>query len=338
MPNAALSTALSALILGAAALTLSACAPADAHEHGPDTHTHGPDTHTHDMADTAGTLPTLDDIAEPKLSVTPLRPNMDALIGPGGNIAVLYGEDGALLVDDKFADNADEILARVGARSGARPVFVLNTHYHGDHTGSNAEMKAAGAVVVAHHGARELMASEIENRLFGRTVEAREPAAFPDMTFRSDMTIDFATDAGGDRVDLIHVPAAHTSGDLIVHFRAADVLHLGDNFFNGMFPYVDIDAGGSLQGMIDAQKTALDLAGADTVVVPGHGPITDRDGLAGSIALLEDIRDRMQARLDAGADLDTVLAADIYDDLGMDDGFINQERIARIAFRSLSQE
>ena len=277
-------------------------------------------------------VPTLDSIVDPKLSTEPLNASMDVMFGPGGNILVLYGDTGALLVDDKFADNGDEILARVNARAGVLPVFVLNTHFHGDHSGSNAQMRSAGALVVAQEGARDLMSRDIENQLFGRTVEARPDADHPNVTFRSEMRLDFAD----QEVHMLHVPNAHTGGDMVVHFPDADVIHMGDNHFNGMFPYVDIDSGGSLAGMIAAQGLGLRLAGADTVVIPGHGPVTDKDGLQASYDNLLVIRDRMQAEIDAGRTLDEVLARDIYADLGMNEGFINNERIARIAYRSLS--
>ena len=277
--------------------------------------------------------PTLADIADPKLTVETIRPELDVLFGPGGNIGVLYGEEGALLVDDKFERNADEILARVAARGGAAPVFVLNTHYHGDHTGSNAAMKAAGATIIAHEGVTDLMSRDIDNQLFGRTVEARDPSALPQETFAESLELDFA----GQTLRLVHAPAAHTGGDLLVHFPDSDAIHMGDNFFNGMNPYIDIDAGGSLQGMIDAQKAGVDLAGPGTVVIPGHGPLTDREGLQASHDRLVRIRDLMQARVDAGDTLDDVLAADIYAEIGVDDGFINNENLARIAYRSLTE-
>ena len=278
-------------------------------------------------------IPTLDQIAEPVLEVQSVTPDIDVLMNQGGNVAVLYANGGALLVDDKFARNADEILARVNARDGALPVYVLNTHYHGDHSGSNAAMKAAGATIVAHKSSRALMGQSIENQLFGRTVEARDPADFPDLTHADGMEIHF----GEETVELIYTPNAHTGGDTIVYFQDADVLHMGDNFFNGMFPYIDVDSGGSLQGMIDSHNVALDLAGADTTIIPGHGPVTDSAGLTAARDLLITVRDRMQARVDAGDTLEEVLSADIYDDLGMDDGFINQENIARIAYRSLGE-
>ena len=277
-------------------------------------------------------IPALSSIAEPRLTSVPVTDTMDVLTGPGGNVAVLYGEEGALLVDDKFAEDADEILARVGQRGNALPLYVLNTHYHGDHTGSNARMKAVGALVVAQEGARDLITRDIENELFGRTVEAR-PQDAPQLTFTEGMTLDFA----GETVRLIYVPNAHTGGDSLIHFEGSDVLHMGDNFFNGMFPYIDIDSGGSLEGMIAAQGAGVRLSDADTVVIPGHGPVTDRSGLEESYDRLVDIRDRMQARIDAGDTLEEILEADIYADYGMDGGFINNERMARIAYRSLSE-
>jgi glyoxylase-like metal-dependent hydrolase (beta-lactamase superfamily II) len=277
--------------------------------------------------------PSLDSITDPQLTTERLGDSMDVLFGRGGNVAVLYGEEGALLVDDKFADNAQEILARVAVRSGDSPVYVLNTHYHGDHTGSNAAMKAVGATIIAHRGTQDLMSRDIENQLFGRTSEARDAADHPDMTFSSEMSLKF----GGETVQLIHTPSAHTGGDSIIHFVDSDVIHMGDNYFNGMFPYIDIDSGGSLEGMIAAHGTALRMSGEGTTIIPGHGPITDAAGLKDAQDLLLTVRDRMQTRIDAGDSLEDVIAADIYADFGLNDGFINNENMTKIAYRSLSE-
>ena len=332
------------LILGASALLLAACAEADADATSEQVETERPtlaetatqeaeDREARNLSSNNPQVPTLDSIVDPKLSVEPLNASMDVMMGPGGNILVLYGETGALLVDDKFADNGDEILARVNARAGVLPVYVLNTHYHGDHSGSNAQMKQAGALVIAQNGARDLMSRDIDNKLFGRTVEARPVADHPNMTFQSELNLDFANQT----VHMFHVPNAHTGGDLIAHFPDANVIHMGDNHFNGMFPYIDIDSGGSLEGMIAAQGAALRIADADTTIVPGHGPVTDKVGLQESLDLLLTVRDRMMVELAADSSLEDVQAKDIYADLGLNEGFINNETMIRIAYRSLSE-
>jgi len=328
-------------VLGSTALILTACSADTTDADTPETQTAEATETRPSLADTAtaeaqaraNTPPALASITDPKLKAEPLNASMDVLFGPGGNIAVLYGDEGALLVDDKFAANGEEILARVGARDGDSPVYVLNTHYHGDHSGSNAAMKAAGATVIAHSGTKDLMSRDIENKLFGRTSEARDAADHPDMTFSAEMSLDF----GGQTVKLIHTPNAHTGGDAIIHFPDADVIHMGDNHFNGMFPYIDIDSGGSLEGMIAAHGTALRMAGAGTTIIPGHGPLTDKAGLKAAQDLLLVVRDRMQTRIDAGDTLDEVITADIYADLGFNDGFINNENMTKIAYRSLSE-
>ena len=281
----------------------------------------------------SGGLPTLAGIAEPQLSTMPLTDNIDAMMGPGGNIAVLYTDAGALVVDDKFERFGDEILARVAARGGAAPAYVLNTHFHGDHTGSNVRMRQAGATVVAQDGTLDLMTSTTPSELFGQTREPREDAALPDITFGNSMNLRF----GGETVSLTHAPAGHTGGDMLVHFVNEDVLHMGDTLFNGMWPVIDIEAGGSLEGMIAAQGAGLRLADEDTVIVPGHGEITDREGLEASRAIMIELRDIVRARIDAGDTLEEVLEANPVSEFGFDGGFINDEAILRTAYRSLSE-
>ena len=285
--------------------------------------------------------PTLSAIADPQLSVQSVRPTIDVLIGSGGNVAALYGRDGALLVDDKFARNADEILARLAERGGARPVWVLNTHYHGDHSGANAEMRAVGATVLAHRRSRELMTESFYNELFGRDNEVRAADALPDLTFDSEATLHFRGEGAGngsEAVRLIHFENAHTGGDTVVHFQSNNVFHMGDIHFNGMFPVIDFSAGGNIDGMIAAQDAVYALADADTVIIPGHGPVTDREGLRETTDQLRDIRARIQSRIEAGEDLATIQGGNALDGLEALEGFIDKERITLATYASLTGE
>jgi len=168
------------------------------------------------------------------------------LLGPGGNIGVSVGEDGVFVIDDKFSRFADQIVEQIRAITDAPIRYVINTHYHGDHSGANAEMKESGAIIVAHENVRKRMGMSFENKAFGQTVQATDPKLWPDITYSENATFHF----NGQTVHAIHTPNAHTDGDSILFFEEANVLHMGDNFFFGLFPYIDVDGGGSLSGMI----------------------------------------------------------------------------------------
>jgi len=206
--------------------------------------------------------------AKPNITSQKLDDGFYMLLGPGGNIGVSIGPDGVYMIDDKFAQFGQEIIDVVATLTDQPIKYVLNTHHHGDHSGANAEMKAVGATVVAHDNVRARMGISYMNQAFGRQQDARPEALWPTLTFSDEMTLWF----NGDEVRAIHIPAGHTDGDSIVHFVSANIIHLGDNFFRGMLPFVDVDSGGKIQGMITAQQTAYDLADANTKIIPGHGP------------------------------------------------------------------
>jgi glyoxylase-like metal-dependent hydrolase (beta-lactamase superfamily II) len=212
--------------------------------------------------------------------------------------------------------------------------YVLNTHHHGDHSGANAEMKAVGATVVAHDNVRTRMGMTYMNQAFGRQQDARPEALWPTLTFSDQMTLWF----NGDEVRAIHIPAGHTDGDTIVQFVGANIIHLGDNFFRGMLPFVDVDSGGAIQGMITAQQTAFDLSDEDTKIIPGHGPLSTKAELGESIKRLQAIHDRVKARKDAGESLEAIIAADPLADMTELEGFINKPAIITATWRSLGGE
>jgi glyoxylase-like metal-dependent hydrolase (beta-lactamase superfamily II) len=260
--------------------------------------------------------------------------NLYVIFGPGGNVGVSVGDDGVLLIDDKFARNAEGILTQVRGLTDAPLKYVLNTHYHGDHTGSNAQMAAAGAELVAHVNVRKRLGMTFENKLFGRTTEAVDESLWPTTTYDGVTDMMF----NGHTVSLIHTPSAHTDGDSLVHFKEANTVHMGDNYFNGLFPYIDVDAGGSVLGMIAAHNKVLAMADENTVIIPGHGPIASKADLTAARDMLQNIHDRVKSRIDAGDSLETILDSNILQDYEKYASFISEANMVRIAHRSIIGE
>jgi glyoxylase-like metal-dependent hydrolase (beta-lactamase superfamily II) len=271
--------------------------------------------------------------ADPQLTVETINDNLHVLFGPGGNVGVSTGPDGIVLIDDKYARNADEILYQVEQLAGENNdlLFVINTHLHGDHSGSNPDMKEAGAMIMAHENVRSRMGTRYMNEAFGSMNEAKEEAFWPVVTFSNEASLHF----NGITARAVHTPTAHTDGDSIVIFEEPNVIHMGDNLFLGMFPFVDVDSGGSLQGMIAAHDVALGLSDANTVIIPGHGPITDKAGLTNARATLQAIHDRVRVRMEAGETLQAIIEAKPLADLADLDGFIKQEGMITAAWRSM---
>ena len=256
------------------------------------------------------------------------------LTGPGGNIGVSTGDDGVFVIDDKFDRFGEEIIDVIQSLSSEPIRFVVNTHYHGDHTGGNSKLKATGATIVAHDNVRSRMGISFENKLFGRTVKATEPKQWPDVTFSENATFHM----NGQTVNVIHTPNAHTDGDAIIYFTEANILHMGDNYFNGLFPYIDVDSGGSLQGMIQAHQVALDMINDETQIIPGHGPLAVKNDLKTAQSLLIDVQSRVKERMNKGENLDTIIAAKPLADYSSFSSFIDEEKMVRIAYVSLMSE
>jgi len=227
------------------------------------------------------------------------------LVGAGGNIGVSAGEDGVFLIDDQYAPLTEKIRAAV-AKFSSKPVrFVLNTHWHGDHVGGNEHLGKAGTLIVAHDNVRTRMSTEQFLAAFDQKVPPSPQVALPVVTFNDSVTFHL----NGDTIRAFHVAPAHTDGDSIVHFEKADVIHMGDVFFNSGYPFVDTSSGGSAPGVVAAVDRALELVGPKTKVIPGHGELTDRAGLVVYRDMMKTIVDRVAAMKAAGKSLEEVQAA-----------------------------
>lgn len=220
----------------------------------------------------------------------------DAAHFSGGNIAVHVGDDGVVMIDTKMESLSGKIKAEIDRIGGGSPRYVLNTHLHGDHTGGNAAFTEDGTLV-AHANVRK------------RLVENKPEKLWPVITFDQSMSIHF----NGEQIKAIHMPHGHTDGDSIVYFTDSNVVHMGDHMFSGMFPYVDLGNGGSVQGMLNNIEIVLNNVNADTVLIPGHGPLSDREGLRRVYTMLQQTTQWVTERMNAGRSLKQIKAEGLPD-------------------------
>ncbi|GGF78988.1 MBL fold metallo-hydrolase [Alteromonas lipolytica] len=215
-----------------------------------------------------------DQFAEVKINVTPLNGSAFMLQGAGGNIGVSAGDDGVLIIDDQFAPLAPKISAALGKLATETPSYVINTHYHGDHTGSNAFFHdTKGATIFAHENVRIRLAND----------DSIDKAALPVVTFEDGIKIHF----NGETLKVFHLANGHTDGDSVVWFEQANVLHTGDLFFNERFPYIDLGAGGTVDGYIKAVETLLTKIDDKTKIIPGHGPLANKADYENFLAMIK---------------------------------------------------
>lgn len=266
-------------------------------------------------------------------TVTEVADGLYMLSWRGGNIGVSVGEDGVVLIDDQYAPQVPKLLEAIRGISDAPLRFVLNTHWHGDHTGGNEAMAEEGALVIAHHNVRKRMAAGQLMPFFDSEVPPAAEGALPVVTFDGSVTVHF----NGIEVHAFHVPPAHTDGDAVVEFRGLDVIHAGDTFFNGIFPFIDTASGGRVEGVIAAADRMLAMCGPDTRIIPGHGPLADCDDLATYRDMLTVVHERIAKLIAAGASEDEVVAAGPaadYADAWA--GFIGAERWVRMIYQNMT--
>jgi cyclase len=237
------------------------------------------------------------------IQTTKLGDRLTMLSGPGGNVVVLSGSDGKIVVDT-FVQPAWEALNKTMAELGKEPIKALiDTHWHFDHTDNNAQFTKAGAAIVAHENTKTRMSET--HQLLGMKFPASPPEALPTQTFKTTHKID----ANGEQIALAYIPPAHTDTDITIRFAKANAIHLGDLFFNGSYPFIDASTGGKINGMIAAADSILKAVDANTKIVPGHGPLGDRAALTKFRDMMVTVRDRVQKLKTAGRTLDEVIAA-----------------------------
>jgi len=242
--------------------------------------------------------------ADVKIETISVAPGIYMLMGRGGNVGLTVGVDGAAIIDDQFADMAPKIRAAVTMLSEQPVQFVINTHLHGDHTGGNDAFGKAGAVIIAHENVRKFLGSDQVNPSTNAPIPARAREALPVITFADTATLHF----NDDDLQFMHLPNAHTATDIVVRFRKANVLHMGDCFTGG-FPFIDGNTGGTLDGLIRAHEKVLATVDDNTKIIRGHGPLGNKAELQAYHDMLVVVRDRVAKLVKAGKSADDVIAA-----------------------------
>jgi glyoxylase-like metal-dependent hydrolase (beta-lactamase superfamily II) len=285
---------------------------------------------------TANAAPAHADAANTPIKSTKLYDNVFLLQGQGGNMALQTGPDGNLLIDSSFAPAVPRIreaIAAVNSGAPAAPGTLINTHWHGDHTGGNEGLHASGFTIVAHQQTRERLSTPQTMKLFHSTTPAAPALAWPTVTFEESLHVW----RNGDALDLVHFAPAHTDTDIYIHFHKANVLHVGDIWFNRTYPFIDEGTGGTIGGMIRAVEIALALADVGTKIIPGHGPLGSKDELRKYYDFLSTVRNEVAALKSGGASEQEVVAKKptAEFDASLAPSFMNAETFVGIVYRTL---
>jgi cyclase len=257
------------------------------------------------------------------------------LKGSGGNIGLFAGTDGVFMIDDQFAPLTPKILAAIKKITPDPVRLLLNTHWHFDHSGGNENMGKAGATIISHDNVRKLMSAPQELKAFGMKVPAAPKGALPIMTFSNDTTIHL----DGETILVRHLPNAHTNGDSFVQFKKANVIHTGDTFFNGFYPFIDTEHGGSIAGMIKAANTILSVADEKTKIIPGHGPLADKAKLIAFRDMLKRVEKlSIAARAKKQSSDELALSAPVKKiETNWGKGFLNTKTFLKIVYSGMDK-
>ena len=271
------------------------------------------------------------DFSNVRIKTTHVAGNIYMLEGSGGNIGLSVGDDGVLMIDDQFAPLAEKIKAAIRKLGKGKPKFVLNTHWHGDHVGGNLEF-GRDAPIIAHTNVRTRLATGQKSR--GRVIEPLPPEALPVITFDESLSIHF----NGEEIRVIHFPHGHTDGDSVVFFGGSNVVHMGDDFFAGQFPFVDLASGGDVEGLTKNVAAVIARLPADVKIIPGHGPLSTLADLKAYHRMILDTTDVVRKRISAGKTLRQIQADGLPDKWQKwETGFISTDRWIEIIYKSLTK-
>ena len=272
------------------------------------------------------------DFSKVVIKATKISGNVYMLEGSGGNIGVSVGPDGILIVDDQFAPLADKIRAALKQLGEGKLRFILNTHWHGDHTGGNVVF-GPEAPIIAHDNVRKRLATEQKSEFFKRTTPASPKEALPVITFDQSLSVYF----NGEEIRAIHFPHGHTDGDSVIFFTNSNVVHLGDDFFAGRFPFVDLESGGSVEGLIKNIGELITKIPATAKLIPGHGPISTLDDLKSYHRMLVQTTEIVRQKIAAGKTLDQIKSEGLPDEWKpWGTGFIKTDLWVETIYKSLT--
>lgn len=272
---------------------------------------------------------------EVTIKSTNVKNDIYMLEGQGGNMGLIIGEDGAILIDDQFARLSDKIKAAIAELTDKPVRFVINTHLHGDHTGGNESFTQTGSIIVAHENVRIRLSTEQFNKLRNQTTPARPKDAWPVLTFTESMSLHF----NNEDIQIIHTKNGHTDGDSFIFFKEANVVHTGDALRTGGYPYVDVSSGGSFQGLIDSTDELANLCNEETIVIQGHGPLSNKEEVIWVRDRLQKIKDILQAGIADGKTADDLINEEVLKDFAdWDGGFIKSNNFITIVYEELASK
>jgi len=272
------------------------------------------------------------DFSKVQIKATKVAGNVYMLEGSGGNIGVSVGADGILIVDDQFAPLADKIRVALKGLGQGKLRFILNTHWHGDHTGGNIAF-GPEAPIIAHDNVRKRLATEQRSEVFKSTTPASPKEALPVITFDQSLAVHF----NGEEIRAIHYPHGHTDGDSVIFFTSSNVVHLGDDFFAGRFPFVDLESGGSVEGLIKNIGELLGKIPEGAKLIPGHGPLSTLDDLKSYHRMLQQTTEIVRQKISAGKTLEQIKSEGLPEEWKpWGAGFIKTDRWVETIYNSLS--
>jgi glyoxylase-like metal-dependent hydrolase (beta-lactamase superfamily II) len=272
------------------------------------------------------------DYSKVQIKATKVAGNVYMLEGAGGNIGVSVGDDGLLIVDDQFAPLADKIRAALKGIADKKLHFILNTHWHGDHTGGNVSF-GPEATIIAHDNVRKRLSTEQKSTVFNRTTPPSPKEALPVITFDKTLTVHF----NGEEIRAIHFPQGHTDGDSVIFFTSSNVVHLGDDFFAGRFPFVDLESGGTVEGLVRNIGEIITKIPEGAKLIPGHGPISTIDDLKNYHRMLQQTTEIVRQKIAAGKTLEQIKSEGLPEEWKpWGEGFIKTDRWVETIYRSLT--
>lgn len=274
------------------------------------------------------------DFDKVQIKTVKLSENVYMLLGSGGNIGVYAGEDGVFLVDDQFAPLTKKIKAAIGKISDKKIRFVINTHWHFDHVGGNENLGEMGSVIIAHENVRKRMSTDQFIEFFQKKIPASPKVALPIITFTKDLMFHL----NGENIHVFHVNNAHTDGDAIVYFRNSNVIHTGDIYFAGLYPFIDTSAHGSVNGVIDAAQYVLSIINDDTKVIPGHGPLSNKAELRAYVDMLISVRAKISKQISDGKTIEEIQRTKPTQafDKKWGHGMLTPDQFVQILYKNLS--